>query len=43
MLEHKPDLPIAHAAVRGVLTMKQHRSLVGGFEPSNDTQEGRFA
>jgi len=31
MLEHEPDLPIARAAVRGVLTMEKHSALVGGF------------
>ena len=43
MLEHKPDLAIAHAAVRCVLTMKKHSALVYDFEPGNDTQEGSFS
>ena len=42
MLEHKPDLAIAHATVRCVLTMKKHSALVDDFEPGNDTQEGIF-
>src|SRR5262245_14160483 len=43
VLENKSDLPVADAAGSRVLTVKQHRPLVGGLKSSNEPQKSSFA
>jgi hypothetical protein len=43
VLKDKPDAPLAHLPMGGVLAIKQHRAFVRRFEAGDDAQQSRFA
>ena len=43
MLEHEPDLALAHVPVGGVVPIEQHAALIGVFQAGDDPEQGSLA